>query len=121
MANYTRRTVVRGAAWTVPVIAVAAPIPAFATSLSCRPFAECKKPGASQDNTKTYVINSNCGTLDNNIASVTVDGKDTTFLSAGRYETVQFKDSGNYRDVVITFTDGTIEEYKKVPFPPCAK
>lgn len=32
MANYTRRTVVRGAAWTVPVIAVAAPIPAFATS-----------------------------------------------------------------------------------------
>lgn len=32
MANYTRRTVVRGAAWTVPVIAVAAPVPAFATS-----------------------------------------------------------------------------------------
>lgn len=32
MANYTRRTVVRGAAWTVPVIAVAAPIPAFSSS-----------------------------------------------------------------------------------------
>ncbi len=32
MANYTRRTVVRGAAWTVPVIAIGAPVPAFATS-----------------------------------------------------------------------------------------
>lgn len=33
MSELTRRTVVRGAAWTVPVIAVVAPIPAFATSL----------------------------------------------------------------------------------------
>ena len=32
MSNYSRRTVVRGAAWSVPVIAIAAPIPAFATS-----------------------------------------------------------------------------------------
>ncbi len=33
MSEFTRRTVVRGAAWSVPVIAVVAPIPAFATSL----------------------------------------------------------------------------------------
>ena len=32
MSHYSRRTVVRGAAWSVPVIAIAAPIPAFATS-----------------------------------------------------------------------------------------
>jgi hypothetical protein len=32
MSTYSRRTVVRGAAWSVPVIAVAAPIPAFAAS-----------------------------------------------------------------------------------------
>ena len=32
MSTYSRRTVVRGAAWSVPVIAIAAPIPAFATS-----------------------------------------------------------------------------------------
>lgn len=32
MSNYSRRTVVRGAAWSVPVIAIAAPIPAFAAS-----------------------------------------------------------------------------------------
>lgn len=32
-----RRTVLRGAAWTVPVVAVTAPVPAFATSTSCSP------------------------------------------------------------------------------------
>ena len=32
MSNYSRRTVVRGAAWSVPVIAIAAPLPAFAAS-----------------------------------------------------------------------------------------
>lgn len=32
MSDFTRRTVVRGAAWTVPVVAVAANAPAFATS-----------------------------------------------------------------------------------------
>lgn len=32
MSDFSRRTVVRGAAWSVPVIAVAAPIPAFAAS-----------------------------------------------------------------------------------------
>ena len=32
MSDFSRRTVVRGAAWTVPVVAVAANAPAFATS-----------------------------------------------------------------------------------------
>lgn len=119
MTDMKRRSLVRGAAWSVPVIAVAAAAPAFAVSQSCRPFAECKKPGASSDTDKTYVINANCGTLDNNIKTVFVDDKPTTFLSSGRYETVQFKDSGNFRDVVITFNDGSVETYLNVAFPPC--
>ena len=118
MSTYSRRTLVRGAAWSVPVIAVAAPIPAFAASLSCQPFAECKKPGASQDTTKTYVINSNCGAVDNNITSITVDGTPTTLLSTGRYETEEFGDSRNFRQVVITFSDRPTETYT-VAFPPC--
>ncbi|RYC07305.1 hypothetical protein [Nocardioides zhouii] len=32
MSDFTRRTVVRGAAWTVPVVAVATTVPAFAAS-----------------------------------------------------------------------------------------
>lgn len=118
MSNYSRRTVVRGAAWSVPVIAVGAPIPAFAASQSCRPFAECKKPGSSQDNTKTYIVNSNCGIADPNVSSITVDGQPTTPLGDGRFETVEFGDSRNFREVIITFTDRPAETYT-VPFPPC--
>lgn len=58
MANYTRRTVVRGAAWTVPVIAIAAPIPAFAASfppIKLDYVEAIKCPGAGQ-NDKTYLF-----------------------------------------------------------------
>lgn len=118
MTNLNRRTIVRGAAWSAPVIAVAAAAPAFAASQRCRPYAECKRPGASQENTKTYVIVTNCGGSDPFVASVTVDGEPTTFLSDGRFETAEFGDSRNFREVVITFTDGTTEK-STVPFPPC--
>ena len=118
MTDMKRRTVVRGAAWTVPVVAVATTAPAFAVSKSCRPYAECKKPGSSQDKDKTYIVNSACGAADNNIKSVTVDGKPTTLLSTGRFETEEFKDSRNFREVVIEFTDRASETYT-VGFPPC--
>lgn len=32
MSDFSRRTIVRGAAWSVPVIAMAAPVPVFAAS-----------------------------------------------------------------------------------------
>ena len=52
MSDFTRRTVVRGAAWTVPVVAVAANAPAFAASqLPPPPFFDFdnayKNPGNS--------------------------------------------------------------------------
>lgn len=53
MSHYSRRTLVRGVAWSVPVVAVAAQAPAFATSHEQPPpptfdFANAyKNPGAS--------------------------------------------------------------------------
>lgn len=53
MSNFTRRTVVRGTAWTVPAIAVAANAPAFATSNTPPPpvidfGGACANTGATQ-------------------------------------------------------------------------
>lgn len=53
MSDFTRRTVVRGAAWTVPVVAVAVNAPAFATSYDPPPpvidfGGACANTGATQ-------------------------------------------------------------------------
>lgn len=63
MSDYSRRTVVRGAAWSVPVIAVAAQAPAFAASyppVTINGYTEAAKcPGKSaggNDNEFTYVF-----------------------------------------------------------------
>ncbi len=48
MSQFNRRTLVRGAAWSIPVVAVAAHAPAFATSLAVpRPSAvtACRETG----------------------------------------------------------------------------
>lgn len=117
--NTNRRNIMRGVAWTVPVVAVAGAAPAFAVSQSCQPFAECKKPGSSQDKDKRYIVNTNCGASQINVDTITVDGKPTEPLGDGRFETVEFKDSRNFREVVVTFTDGRVAETYTVPFPPC--
>lgn len=63
MSDFSRRTVVRGAAWSVPVIAVAAPIPAFAASFPpviITGYTEAAKcPGRSaggNENEFTYIF-----------------------------------------------------------------
>jgi hypothetical protein len=63
MSHYSRRTVVRGAAWSVPVIAIAAPIPAFAASyppVKITGYTEAAKcPGQSaggNSNEFTYIF-----------------------------------------------------------------
>jgi hypothetical protein len=115
-----RRNLTKGVAWSVPVVAISTAAPAFAASQSCKPFAECKNPGAGQ-NSKTYIVNSNCGLSESTVTSVTVDGQPTTPLGNGRYETVNFNDSRNFRTVVVTFSDRPTETYENVPFPPCNK
>ena len=62
MSEYSRRTVVRGAAWSVPVIAVAAQAPAFAASappIIITYVGAIKCPGNSaggNDNSFTYIF-----------------------------------------------------------------
>lgn len=126
MSDFSRRTIVRGAAWSVPVIAVASPVPAFAVSKRCRPVAECKQPGAGQ-NTKDYRIRTNCGPSDDSIVSVRVflDESGTDFIAAtdqgdGTWLAVGFKDSRAFRTVEITFESGEpLTELYTVAFPPC--
>ena len=126
MTDFTRRTIVRGTAWTVPVIALAATAPAFATSQPiCNVTAECKEPGAGQ-NTKDYRIRTNCGTVDDaRIENVWVFKNESktdyipgTLEDDGSYLAKGFKDSRAYRYVRIFFNDGTSIDYN-VAFPPC--
>lgn len=54
----SRRSVVRGAAWSVPAIIAAAPAPAIAASIGALTFtgAACKLPGGSSDAFQGYVF-----------------------------------------------------------------
>lgn len=126
MNTMNRRSVVRGTAWSVPVIALAATAPAFAVSRPiCNVTAECKEPGAGQ-NTKDYRIRTNCGFDDSRIESVVVfkNESKTDFITAepqgdGTFLAAGFKDSRAYRYVRITFNDGTANSDYNVAFPPC--
>ena len=56
----SRRTIARGTAWAVPVVAVAAAAPAYAASGVCVPnitfsAASCKCPGNGQNNFNYFV------------------------------------------------------------------
>ena len=78
----SRRTVVKGAAWTMPAVLVAAPAPVVAASVAPLTFSgsACKLPGGSSDTYKGYVfelVATSAGGSDNTvtvIAGVTVDG-----------------------------------------------
>ena len=54
----TRRAVVKGAAWTMPAVIMAAPAPMIAASTGPLTFtgAACKLPGGSSDSYKGYVF-----------------------------------------------------------------
>lgn len=124
MTDMNRRTVVRGVAWTTPVIVVAATAPAFAASaLVCSPTAECKLPGEGS-NTKDYRIRTNCSSTGGAIAKVEVyDDKNEVWVVAtdngdGTWTSVDFNDSRRNRQVRITDTIGQTS-VTTIPFPPC--
>lgn len=59
MTDFSRRTVVRGATWTVPVIAIAAQAPAFAASappIKLTYVTGVKCPGNSTPQGKAYIF-----------------------------------------------------------------
>jgi len=121
--NTTRRSVVRGAAWTVPVVAVATAAPAFAaSSLVCTPTAECKLPGEGS-NTKDYAIRTGCVT-GSPVATVEVyDNQAAVWIAAtlqddGTWLAPQFNDSRRSRSVRITDTAGSVD-ISIVDFAPC--
>lgn len=86
MAEYTRRTLVRGAAWTVPVVVVAAQAPAFAASyppITLTFVGGEKCPGRSavaDGNDKTYIFQFEADTAPAagsvTASTVTVNGAD---------------------------------------------
>ncbi|MBL0746853.1 hypothetical protein [Nocardioides baculatus] len=130
MSDFTRRTVVRGAAWTVPVVAVAANAPAFAVSAGTVTFESlgiaCKLPGASCQKetgvTKGYVIRVRvCSTftfptvITIRDALVSLNGEPATLFQVGTGPssescanvttgTTADLDSGQKADVTLTFS-----------------
>jgi hypothetical protein len=72
----SRRTVAIGAAWAVPVIALATASPAFAASNGIISFSGtgCKLPGNSQDVYKGYVFNMAATNTTNSPVTVTITG-----------------------------------------------
>lgn len=122
MTKTSRRSVVRGIAWTAPVLAACAPVPAYATSAPvCNPTAECKQPGEGS-NTKDYAIRTNC-VSGGDITSVRVyDDKAQAWIVAtleldGTWLARGFNDSRRARLVEITTQGGTVTS--SIPFPPC--
>ena len=90
MSAMSRRTVVRGAAWTVPVLAVAAHAPAFAASTDAprtngpASYVVCKLAGAGQ-NCQSYRVTLTLDvqpddTWDITLTEVTFNGTLTTFM-----------------------------------------
>lgn len=122
--DVTRRSITRGAAWSVPVIAVAAAAPAFAASqpIDCAPTAECKLQGDGQ-NTKDYVIRTNCTSTTPITKLEVYDDKKKTWNVAqdnedGTFTAFDFNDSRRDRQVRLTDKYGQQKIYN-VAFPPC--
>lgn len=117
----SRRTVTR-AAWTTPIVAACAPVPAFAASqpLTCQPSARCKLPGDPQD--KSYIVETNCSSSNGSITDVSVRDKFSDWIPAtyenGAWVAPGFGDSRRDRLVRITDASGLSQTYT-VSFPPC--
>lgn len=80
-AATSRRTLVKGVAWSVPVVSMAATAPAFAASaLGCTPTAY-KKPGRGK-NRKDYVLRPGCNY---DVTCVWIDGKAATRRADGTW------------------------------------
>lgn len=77
----SRRTVTKAMAWSIPVVAIAAPVPAFAASGGILNFAGtgCKLPGNSNSIFKGYVfllsvVNNTNSNIVLNVTNITLDG-----------------------------------------------
>jgi len=123
MTNKISRRTIAAGAWTIPVLAVSAPAPAFAASaLICSPTAECKQPGDGS-NDKDYRIRTNCLSTGGAIVSVSVRDKHEAWVPAadqgdGTWLASGLDDSRRSRMVQITDGSGQVSE-TIIDFPPC--
>ena len=111
MSQYNRRTVVRGAAWSAPVVAVVAQAPAFAASTDVPvvpgpgSFSVCKQPGAPNGpNCQGYKFVLNLTVQPSDTWTITftqlvVDG--TSFLAQTNPTTFQVSSTANVLDFVF--------------------
>ena len=133
MSEYSRRTVVRGAAWSVPVIAVAAQAPAFAASappIIITYVGATKCPGNSaqgNNNSFTYIFeftaDSTPAVGSVSASTVTINGVDFNVkdvVEVGTTIYVITDASTNSADAAgagsISYTSGMPPVPKTVPF-----
>lgn len=117
MTETTRRNVVRGAAWTVPVIAVAAAAPAFAASGSCKSILGRWHDYKNQP--AYYKVKLNC---EGTVSQVFIDGREAFEYPYQPYTDwwyITRDNTGRDRDyrVKVIFTNGGVVE-QTVRFTP---
>lgn len=98
----TRRALVRGAAWSVPVISLAAAAPAFAASpVMCQPIG-CRY-GSGND--KDFILDINCSTTQP-VVSVTINNKTATRIYGEWWALYDQRNTSDKLAVKITTADG---------------
>jgi len=97
MSNISRRTVAKGAAWSVPVIAVGAAAPAYAVSGGIFQLNGngCKLPGNSNSTFKGYAFKLSAVNNTNADITITIDAIDLNGDDLGMVVFVDFDGAGN--------------------------
>ena len=123
MSDFSRRTVVRGAAWTIPVVAIAANAPAYAASTdppSPGAISACKDPGTGNCSGYRFVVPLNIQpgyTWTITLTEVTIEGVDLTSATSQllfpnidstnstlAFLTCTATDSASFKTVTIKYT-----------------
>ena len=124
MSEFSRRTVVRGAAWSIPVVAVAANAPAYAASTDPPKIGiidACKDPGSGL-NCQGYRFSVSLTvqpgyTWTINLTKVTIEGVDLTLVTVPlvftnvsstnsilRFTTCTETDSASFKTIGLTYS-----------------
>ena len=114
----SRRTIVRGAAWSLPAVTVVAAVPAFAASsdpATCSPTG-CKFPGDGP-HTKDYAVTLNCSGYGTAV-QVLIDGQQAEEADPGVWLVKGQPDSQAKLMVQVFFADHRTWD-GLVMFKPC--
>ncbi len=130
MSDFSRRTVVRGAAWTVPVVAIATQAPAFAASAppSKLTYVEAIKCSGNSDkeDPKTYVFVFTADNVPSNLAVSLIDINGVLFQvekikvvgQTVYVQSVSSKNSANASGTLtISYTSGQPPLFQALPYP----